>query len=78
MLVERGLGYLAAARQGLTEDEVLEVLTEDDAVWASLMNSALGAGDPDLNPDGVASVVTKDIPEMIGEERQLYPNVIFI
>ena len=25
---------------------------EDDEVWARLMNSTLGAGDPDLNPDG--------------------------
>jgi len=50
---------------------------EDDAAWASLMNSALGAGDPDLNPDGIESVVTKDIPEifarcqrMIAERRE--------
>jgi cytochrome P450 len=50
---------------------------EDDAVWATLMNSALGAGDPDLNPDGIESVVTKDIPEvfmrcqkMIAERRE--------
>ena len=26
---------------------------EDDAIWARLMNSTLGAGDPDLNPEGV-------------------------
>jgi WD40 repeat protein len=32
-LVERSLSYLAAARYGLTEDEVLDVLTEDDAIW---------------------------------------------
>jgi len=32
-LVERSLGYLAAARYGLTEDEMLDVLTSDDAVW---------------------------------------------
>jgi hypothetical protein len=34
VLVERSLGYLAAARYGLTEDEVLDVLTEDDTVWS--------------------------------------------
>src|SRR4051812_17226180 len=34
----------------------------DDAIWANLMNSALGAGDPDLNPDGVQGVVDNDIP----------------
>ena len=33
VLVERSLGYIAAARYGLTEDEVLDVLTADDAVW---------------------------------------------
>ena len=50
---------------------------EDDQVWARLMNTALGAGDPDLNPDGVESVVAKDIPEifarcqkMIAERRE--------
>ncbi len=37
---------------------------EDDAVWANLMNSALGAGDPDLNPLGLEGVVQKDIPEI--------------
>jgi WD40 repeat protein len=33
-LVERSLGYLAAARYGLAEDEILDVLTEDDTVWS--------------------------------------------
>jgi cholest-4-en-3-one 26-monooxygenase len=37
---------------------------EDDAVWANLMNSMLGASDPDLNPGGPQSVLTKDIPEL--------------
>ncbi len=37
---------------------------EDDAIWARLMNSSLGAGDPDLNPDGVEGVINKDIPEI--------------
>jgi cytochrome P450 len=50
---------------------------EDDAIWARLMNSTLGAGDPDLNPDGVESVMEKEIPEifercgqMIAERRE--------
>jgi len=37
---------------------------EDDAVWARLMNSTLGAGDPDLNPAGVEAVMEKEIPEI--------------
>jgi cholest-4-en-3-one 26-monooxygenase len=50
---------------------------EDDAAWATLMNSTLGAGDPDLNPEGIMAVVEKDIPEvfarcqkMIAERRE--------
>jgi cholest-4-en-3-one 26-monooxygenase len=50
---------------------------EDDGAWARLMNTALGAGDPDLNPDGIDSIVIKDIPEifarcqkMINERRE--------
>jgi len=44
---------------------------EDDAAWANLMNSALAAGDPDLNPDGVAAVVENDIPEIFSRCRRM-------
>ena len=37
---------------------------EDDEIWARLMNTTLGAGDPDLNPDGVESVMQRDVPEI--------------
>src|SRR5215218_1146896 len=37
---------------------------EDDAVWARLMNTTLGAGDPDLNPEGVEAVMARDVPEI--------------
>ncbi|HEU4978784.1 MAG TPA: cytochrome P450 [Solirubrobacteraceae bacterium] len=37
---------------------------EDDEVWARLMNSILGASDPDVNPDGVESVMQRDVPEV--------------
>ena len=37
---------------------------EDDAVWARLMNTIMAAGDPDMNPEGVASVMERDVPEM--------------
>ena len=33
LLVSRGLGYLGATRYGLTEDEMLDVLSEDEQVW---------------------------------------------
>jgi cytochrome P450 len=44
---------------------------EDDAVWANLMNSTLGAGDPDLNPGGIPSVLEKEIPEIFERCRLL-------
>ena len=44
---------------------------EDDAVWANLMNSTLGAGDPDLNPDGIEGAVEKDVPEIFERCRRL-------
>ncbi len=49
----------------------------DDLAWATLMNSALGLGDDDLNPGGVEQIVEEDIPEifercraMIAERRE--------
>ncbi|HEV7162599.1 MAG TPA: cytochrome P450 [Solirubrobacteraceae bacterium] len=52
----------------------------DDAIWARLMNSTLGAADPDLNPDGFEGAVDKDIPEIFERcrlliaERQEHPT----
>jgi cytochrome P450 len=44
---------------------------QDDIVWARLMNSMLGASDPDLNPDGIGSVMERDIPELFERCRHL-------
>ncbi len=44
---------------------------EDDEMWARLMNSTLGAGDPDINPDGPEGAVEKDIPEIFEHCRKL-------
>ncbi len=44
---------------------------EDDAIWARLMNSTLGAADPDLNPDGFQGAVEKDVPEIFERCRKL-------
>ncbi|HSK49790.1 MAG TPA: cytochrome P450 [Solirubrobacterales bacterium] len=50
---------------------------EDDRIWAELMNSTLGASDPELNPDGIEGAVAKTVPEifercgrMIAERRE--------
>jgi cytochrome P450 len=44
---------------------------EDDAIWARLMNSTLGAGDPDLNPDGIEGAIEKGVPEIFERCRHL-------
>jgi cytochrome P450 len=44
---------------------------EDDAIWARLMNSTLGAADPDYNPDGFEGAVDKDVPEIFERCRKL-------
>ena len=44
---------------------------EDDAIWARLMNTVLGAGDPDLNPEGLETVMARDIPEVFERCRTL-------
>ena len=37
---------------------------EDDQIWADLMNSILGGGDEDLNPDGIPAIMEKLVPEV--------------
>jgi cytochrome P450 len=44
---------------------------EDDEIWARLMNNTLGAGDPDMNPEGVESVMQRDVPEIFERCRRL-------
>ncbi|HYP47772.1 MAG TPA: cytochrome P450 [Thermoleophilaceae bacterium] len=44
---------------------------EDDEVWARLMNTTLGAGDPDINPEGVEVVMQRDVPEIFERCRSL-------
>ncbi|MDP9277201.1 MAG: cytochrome P450, partial [Actinomycetota bacterium] len=50
---------------------------QDDAIWANLMNAALGLGDPDLTPGGLPQILERDMPEifercraMIAERRE--------
>ncbi|MEJ7891498.1 MAG: cytochrome P450 [Solirubrobacteraceae bacterium] len=36
----------------------------DDAPWANLINAMMGAGDPDLNPEGPETVMQREIPQL--------------
>ena len=53
---------------------------EDDLLWAGIMNSILGSSDPDLNPEGVESVMQRDLPEVFErcrvliEQRRRHPT----
>ena len=44
---------------------------EDDVLWAELMNTILGAGDPDRTPEGVQVVMERDVPEIFERCRVL-------
>jgi cytochrome P450 len=44
---------------------------EDDEIWARLMNTTLGAGDPDINPEGFQAVMERDVPEIFDRCRAL-------
>jgi cytochrome P450 len=44
---------------------------QDDEIWARLMNQTLGAGDPDINPEGARTVMERDVPEIFERCRAL-------
>jgi cytochrome P450 len=44
---------------------------EDDAIWAQLINSTMGFGDPDLNPDGIQAVMGRLMPEIFARSQRL-------
>ena len=44
---------------------------EDDEPWARILNTMMAAGDPDLNPEGVESVMQREVPEMFERCGQL-------
>jgi cytochrome P450 len=47
------------------------IAEEEDEIWARLMNSTLGAGDLDVNPNGIEGALEKDIPEIFERCRKL-------
>ena len=47
------------------------IAEEDDPTWSRLMNNILGAGDPDVTPEGAEVVMQRDVPEMFERCRAL-------
>ena len=77
-LVARSLGYLAAAKRGLTEDELLDVLSEDDEVLADFARrSRYGHALPDRRlPVVVWSRLSFDLQPYLAERRADGTNLI--
>jgi cholest-4-en-3-one 26-monooxygenase len=44
---------------------------DDDVVWARLMNTILAANDVEVNPEGVETVMQRDLPEVFERARKL-------
>jgi len=44
---------------------------QDDKLWADLMNGILASSDPEINPDGVESVMARDVPEVLERVQAL-------
>ena len=44
---------------------------QDDAIWARLMNTIMAAGDPEINPEGVQTVMERDVPEVFARCQDL-------
>src|SRR5207247_9669281 len=67
-------GIVAAVSQPVVSRVIgsfMGISPDDDAIWANLMNTVLGAGDPDLNPEGVQTVMERDVPEIFERCRAL-------
>lgn len=53
---------------------------EDDEPWATLLNSLVGFGDPDLNPNGTETIMENQVPlifdrcRVLIEERRIKPT----
>jgi cytochrome P450 len=47
------------------------IAEEDDETWANLMNTTLGAGDPEVNPEGIEGALGKQIPEIFARCKEL-------
>ena len=43
----------------------------DDVIWARLMNTMLGANDPEVNPEGMDAVMQRDVPEVFERCRKM-------
>ncbi|MFC1806026.1 DUF4062 domain-containing protein [Planctomycetota bacterium] len=69
VLVSRALGYLGAARNGLTEDEVLDLLSRDDDVMRSFRERSPASPEADCLPVVVWSRLLADAEPYMARRR---------
>lgn len=70
ILVSRSLAYLAAAKHGLSEDELLDLLWRDDEVREELVTRSPLSPDVDALPDIVLSRLLLDLDPYLNERQQ--------
>jgi WD40 repeat protein len=76
ILVHRSLGFLAAARYGLTEDEMLDVLADDNEVWTDFELRAHHAPPARQLPVNVWSRLFLDLEPYLNERAAPGGNVM--
>ncbi|HXQ36836.1 MAG TPA: ATP-binding protein, partial [Anaerolineales bacterium] len=76
LLISRGLGYLAAARNGLTEDEILEVLSSDEQVMDEFRSRSVKSPVVDALPIVVWSRLYFDLEPYLTERYADGTNLI--
>src|SRR5918993_150714 len=61
----------ALFQAGFTPRRIAEHEDEIGAIWAGLMNAIFSAGDPEMNPEGVETVMGRDVPQVFERCRAL-------
>ena len=69
MLVSHSLGYLAAGKNGLTEDELLEVLSRDEKVMKNFRDRSPKSPEVDMLPVAVWSRLHFDLEPYLTERQ---------
>jgi len=69
VMVSRSLGYLAAGKEGLSEDELLDVLSRDDVVLADFRRRAPNSPPVDALPPIVWSRLYHDLAPYLTERQ---------
>jgi len=75
MLVSRALGYLAAAKNGLTEDELLDLLAHDDEYWKYFCEHVQHTDSP-LARSERSDLSVKELKDVAPQDRRL-PVIIW-